>query len=347
MKGIRVIAIILLLVSAKSFGQFRFSGQIKEEFREGTLYLSIVEDYRKLKGIHSEQILQKTHADTTGYFQFQGNNLPNDSRIYRIHVDTCADSDTTINHFSGHCENSREILFVANNHSLLDFPFSFDNEMFCSIDGPSREATVFLRVDSLQNDILYSMANYSSEASEKANLELWFKKLQEFGASLNEPLGELYIYTLLSERGGHFYNYYLTDLKSNSYYDDLLHKFENFYPDASYTQQLEEELEADRFIMDRRESMPWWVYAIGGALLLSFLLNFFIIGKWLRNKKAPILEVTLSNQEEKIRDLILQDKTNKEIAQELFISVSTVKTHINNLYKKLGVTSREELKNRS
>ena len=39
------------------------------------------------------------------------------------------------------------------------------------------------------------------------------------------------------------------------------------------------------------------------------------------------------------------DKTNKEIGSELFISVSTVKTHINNLYKKLNVTSRDEVKN--
>ncbi|KAA3625575.1 MAG: DNA-binding response regulator, partial [Flavobacterium sp.] len=32
------------------------------------------------------------------------------------------------------------------------------------------------------------------------------------------------------------------------------------------------------------------------------------------------------------------------IASEMFVSVSTVKTHINNLYKKLKVSSRDEVK---
>ncbi|HIN98295.1 MAG TPA: LuxR family transcriptional regulator, partial [Flavobacteriaceae bacterium] len=45
-----------------------------------------------------------------------------------------------------------------------------------------------------------------------------------------------------------------------------------------------------------------------------------------------------------ILDLILDQKSNKEIATELFVSVSTVKTHINNIYKKLGVSSRDEVK---
>ena len=40
---------------------------------------------------------------------------------------------------------------------------------------------------------------------------------------------------------------------------------------------------------------------------------------------------------------MLENKTNKEIASALFVSVSTIKTHINNLYKKLEVTSREEV----
>lgn len=338
--------IFLLLACLTSYGQFQFTGQVKEDLREGTLYLSIVEDYRKLKGIHSEQILQKTQVDSSGRFLFSGNNLPLGDRIYRIHIDTCPDSDLMINHFSGHCENSREILFVANNTDRIDFPFSFESEMFCSIDGSNPQASVFLRIDSLQNDMLYAMASYSSPASEKANSELWFQKLQEFGKTLKEPLGEVYIYSLLSDRGSRFYEEYLKDLKANPYYDELLLRLEESHPEAPYAQQLEEELEADRYIVNRRESIPWWAYLIVGVLAISFLLNFFIIGKWLRYRKAPAQEVSLSNQEEKIRDLILQDKTNKEIAQELFISVSTVKTHINSLYKKLGVTSRDKLKSR-
>ena len=61
-------------------------------------------------------------------------------------------------------------------------------------------------------------------------------------------------------------------------------------------------------------------------------------------KKDSFSKEKLTNQEQKTLSLILTDKSNKEIASELFISVSTVKSHINNLYKKLNVTSREEVK---
>ena len=54
----------------------------------------------------------------------------------------------------------------------------------------------------------------------------------------------------------------------------------------------------------------------------------------------------LTEQEQKVVQEILKNKTNKEIASDMFISVSTVKTHINNLYKKLNVNSREEIKQR-
>ena len=55
------------------------------------------------------------------------------------------------------------------------------------------------------------------------------------------------------------------------------------------------------------------------------------------------LRSKISKQEQKVVSLIEQGKTNKEIAIELSISTSTVKTHINNIFKKVGVTSRDEL----
>ena len=50
-----------------------------------------------------------------------------------------------------------------------------------------------------------------------------------------------------------------------------------------------------------------------------------------------------SKREEEIIRLVIQGKTNKEIGEELFISVNTVKTHIKNIYTKLKVTNRIQL----
>lgn len=51
----------------------------------------------------------------------------------------------------------------------------------------------------------------------------------------------------------------------------------------------------------------------------------------------------LTRREEEILALLLQGRTRSEIARELFVSGDTVKTHIRNLYRKTGVTGKDQL----
>lgn len=59
--------------------------------------------------------------------------------------------------------------------------------------------------------------------------------------------------------------------------------------------------------------------------------------------KEIVLKYKLTNQEEKVLNLLIQDLTKKEIADELYLSVNTIKIHVTNIYKKTGMT-RTELK---
>ena len=49
-----------------------------------------------------------------------------------------------------------------------------------------------------------------------------------------------------------------------------------------------------------------------------------------------------SEREKDVIKLLLQGKSNKQIALELSISNRTVEFHLGNIYAKLGVTSRTE-----
>ncbi len=51
----------------------------------------------------------------------------------------------------------------------------------------------------------------------------------------------------------------------------------------------------------------------------------------------------LSDQEMRIFDLILRGNTNKEISEELFISIGTAKWHVHNIFQKLGVSNRMQI----
>lgn len=50
-----------------------------------------------------------------------------------------------------------------------------------------------------------------------------------------------------------------------------------------------------------------------------------------------------SKRELEVVALINQGKRNQEIAEELYIDLSTVKSHLNKIYRKTGVKSRKEL----
>lgn len=56
---------------------------------------------------------------------------------------------------------------------------------------------------------------------------------------------------------------------------------------------------------------------------------------------AELMEL-LSAKEWQILKLVAEGKTNKEIAAAQFIELSTVKTHLNNIYSKLSVSNRKE-----
>ncbi|MDQ0164353.1 helix-turn-helix domain-containing protein [Bacillus horti] len=50
----------------------------------------------------------------------------------------------------------------------------------------------------------------------------------------------------------------------------------------------------------------------------------------------------LTNREREVFELLVQDKTTKEIADLLFISEKTVRNHISNVMQKLGVKGRSQ-----
>jgi len=66
----------------------------------------------------------------------------------------------------------------------------------------------------------------------------------------------------------------------------------------------------------------------------------------MREVRAPAspeaLTEPLTERETEVLELLARGKANKQIARELFVAISTIKTHVNNLYRKLGISSRTQ-----
>jgi DNA-binding CsgD family transcriptional regulator len=121
----------------------------------------------------------------------------------------------------------------------------------------------------------------------------------------------------------------------------------------------------------------WWLYGLMTGILLLILqiveykaivrdiklemfggliaLIFLLVGvgvSWLliRQKHRPAQEANLggiegyglSEREREVLELLSQGLSNQEIADHLFVSLNTIKTHLSKIYQKMNVTSRTQ-----
>jgi DNA-binding NarL/FixJ family response regulator len=61
-----------------------------------------------------------------------------------------------------------------------------------------------------------------------------------------------------------------------------------------------------------------------------------------RKKKEEKKEIMLTEREQEIFRLIMENLSNQEIAQQLFISEATVKTHVSSILRKTGQPNRSQ-----
>ncbi len=327
--------------------QYQFTGEVAQENANQSIYLSLIENYRKSSRVYSDQIIKEIKADANGRFTFEGDNLSTKNRIYRIHIDGCIDSNTEGSHFLRDCNNTQSVLFIAKKGDTITFPLLQNNQALCEIASTNSKSGLLLEINTLKEEMILDFMEYSSEASRSLNFEKWFATFQEFGEQNKEPLVDLYFYDFLSDRSSETHSFYLKDIENNPYYEELKSRLSKKYPDASFTSQYENEIGADQIVLNqpnKKSRSFFWPYLLwGGVLFLIIQVFYFNFKRRERGKKKNPFD-TLTSQERTIMIKISEGKSNKEIATELFISLSTVKTHINNLYKKLEVSSREEIK---
>jgi DNA-binding NarL/FixJ family response regulator len=95
---------------------------------------------------------------------------------------------------------------------------------------------------------------------------------------------------------------------------------------------------------DRAEIVGAIRQVLGGASLLNAGLVADLLQKLSREARAQPESVShaLSEREVDVLRLLVAGKTNREIARELILSISTVKTHVEHVIAKLDVADRTQ-----
>lgn len=332
-----------LLYTIFSQAQFEFSGHVNDEFENSTAYLTLIEDYNKSTLFLTETIIQQSSIDAEGEFVFKGDYLSEKNKFYKIYIDKCNENVNDYNHLLNHCDDSNYIIFIANNKDTIYFPLNDFSQMFCSIEYTRAQNVAIHKIDSVQETLLVDLQDSKSDQQRKLIYNNYVKKLQEYSTTFNEPLVELYAFQLYSDENSFSRNSYLENLKKSDYYESLAEKIAEKYPNSQYEIQFKEDIFHDGLSVKKGTKINYLAILLGILLATSLFFNYRFIQQKKEKKSTLNYKEALSPQEQKVFELMHQKLTNKEIAEQLFISVSTVKTHINNIYSKLSISSRKDI----
>lgn len=89
-------------------------------------------------------------------------------------------------------------------------------------------------------------------------------------------------------------------------------------------------------------SIPYFIY---GIFLIVYFARYPFSAPVANEEpsKEFLSKYGITDREREIILKVIQGKSNEDIARELVISLATVKTHLHNIYKKIGIESRYEL----
>ncbi len=264
--------------------------------------------------VDSGHFIANAPINEAGFFAFDRNLFDSTNRIYKIQVNGIANS------FKNNCDPKA---FILSNKDNLSF-----KKGNCFTDEYTNTNTFdkrWLRLRHMEEQYLLH-PNQDNQI-----------RYRDFTRDSLEIL----LVKLISIKKLNDKNLLETDIKANQeYYIALLDQFKASNLDPIEYAYLESKCAlVAKDLIHRKYKISMALNAI--AFLLIATLTFFLFK--FRNKPHQLPIANLSKQENTIKNLILEGKTNKEIANELFVSISTVKTHITNIYNKLGVSNRKEL----
>ncbi|MDP4204433.1 MAG: LuxR C-terminal-related transcriptional regulator [Bacteroidota bacterium] len=351
MKNILIFC-ILSLFSLNAVAAYKISGKINvKNSWQPVVYLATLNSPDDFFVASPDFIINSANINPDGTFTLNGDDLPDDLRFYRLYVNR--NRESAVEFYPESQKNYIHILL--NNNSKINIESLDDQAILRHVKITGSPDNIILNrfQEEFPNhkEQLYKEQSPVKNNLVRSSLDRYIKHFAD--TCRNTLIGLFAIYHLENKEADFLYD--------SRFYENFQAKLHAQYPASPYTGKYDELIKQfvgfRNVVCAQPDSKNLWknvIISIETALIL--LLIFWIIllkrkTSSLKQESALILD-SLKNEEESIEpfttkerqilDLIIQNKSNKEIAQELFIELSTVKTHVNNIYRRLKVNNRQD-----
>lgn len=318
------ILLIFLSIGIHSYASNDSSGVVTGNLKldntwEPKVYLSVISNFNEMYTMSKKMIISQSPLDSLGNFHFNIGFLPEEESLLRIHIVKKGNPATTLV-IGGTDEN--HFFFIANGRARINIQNIRNGGVFHGIMISGSPGTAdFNRITELSN--YPNMLNYDSILLEKEFLENAIdERLRSLADTCKNPVVSLYaVY-----KSGFESNY----SENKEFYKSYLKKWEG--NESTYFNAFRRQLPI--------KNSKWKYFFIISLIILS------VIGLGIMSRRKKSIKMKkLSAQERKIFSLLQQGATNQEISNECHIELSTVKTHVSNIFSKLKIKSRKEILN--
>ncbi|MBN1822047.1 MAG: helix-turn-helix transcriptional regulator [Prolixibacteraceae bacterium] len=343
MKKIVLLIILIWLQFVKSALGFELKGKVDyANDWQPVIFLASLNSPADLFVASPDFILSKTIIGADGSFSFKDVVIPDEPMFYRLYMVKNEFSTVEFNT----PENRNYIHLILDNQSELSVELSLINNKLdvVSIKDQGLNKSVF----QFDDEILKYKKEMSADLS-KNQLDLLKQQhdsyIKNFIDTCQNSMVGLYALYHIEEKETDF-------LRNSNFYINFKNRLHNEFPSAIYTSVYDDLLNS---LVDFRDLVceipgvaPKWkdYLLILESALIVFLLTWILLKKTKLKatdsfKSETDIYFRLTEKEKQILKLISEGKTNKEISKLLFIELSTVKTHINNIYKQIKVPDRK------
>ena len=328
-----------------AFGAYEIKGNVNLGLMwKPKIYMAAVENLDDYYKTSADLIIKTADIDQNGNFIITGNNLPQEKKFYRLYLIKEVNSEFDACHyFEGEDHN-----FI---HVILDNNSKIEIEQYLNTLAPFGEYNI---IGNKENQLMHTLSDIVFPSfyfykikfpSEREFSEVEFQRnLKQFSDTCSSPLVALAAVNNTDIE--HFFE------DNQNFYFSFLDRLKKELPNSSYTKNYSQKLNYLAGIDNQNFNIYKILLAILALFLAGALFYIFQLRKKIADLTTPIqkekIEVapppSLTKKEEEILEYIKSGKSNKEIAAELFIELSTVKTHINKIYSKLGISNRSQAK---